>query len=91
MIRREYFLTVPPSHSSYVSFADTQAWMLVKPGSIFKQWIDFALFWAGSSSAQWRVPIALQIVFALIMIGTIGFVSAIYRYTSLRAHDSIVA
>jgi len=37
------------------------------------QWIDFALFWANNSAAQWRVPVALQIVFALIMIIAIGF------------------
>lgn len=32
-------------------------------------------FWASGSSAQWRVPVALQIIFALIMIIAIWFVS----------------
>ena len=31
-------------------------------------------FWANNSAAQWRAPVALQIVFALIMIIAIGFV-----------------
>ena len=31
-------------------------------------------FWASNSSAQWRVPIALQIIFALIMVIAINYV-----------------
>ncbi len=41
-------------------------------------------FWLSGSSAQWRVPIALQIVFALIMIAGIAFVSAVHVTTSLH-------
>ncbi|KAG8730013.1 hypothetical protein FRC12_020561, partial [Ceratobasidium sp. 428] len=36
-------------------------------------WIDFGFFFVKNSSAQWRAPIALQIVFALVMILGIGF------------------
>ncbi|KAH7920813.1 general substrate transporter [Leucogyrophana mollusca] len=46
---------------------------LITFGIMISYWIDFALYWASSSSAQWRVPIALQIVLALIMIFGIGF------------------
>ncbi|KAI0321836.1 general substrate transporter [Amylostereum chailletii] len=41
---------------------------LISFGIMISYWIDFACFWAQSSSAQWRVPIALQILLALIMI-----------------------
>ncbi|KAI0796543.1 general substrate transporter [Abortiporus biennis] len=44
---------------------------LITFGIMISYWIDFALFWASGSSAQWRVPIALQILFALVMIFTI--------------------
>lgn len=44
---------------------------------ICRYWVDFACFWAKSSSAQWRVPIALQILFALILIVTIRWVGRI--------------
>ncbi|KAL5519459.1 hypothetical protein ACEPAH_1142 [Sanghuangporus vaninii] len=36
-------------------------------------WIDFAFFFVSGSTAQWRVPIAFQIILALIMIVGIGF------------------
>ncbi|KII95223.1 hypothetical protein PLICRDRAFT_34067 [Plicaturopsis crispa FD-325 SS-3] len=44
---------------------------LITFGIMVSYWVDFACFWAKSSSAQWRVPIALQILFALILIVTI--------------------
>ncbi|KAJ3776565.1 general substrate transporter [Lentinula raphanica] len=40
---------------------------LITLGIMISYWIDFALFWASGSSAQWRVPIALQISFAAIV------------------------
>ncbi|KAF8897420.1 general substrate transporter [Infundibulicybe gibba] len=46
---------------------------LITFGIMISYWIDFALFWADNSSAQWRVPIALQILLALIMIIGINF------------------
>ncbi|KAF8076264.1 general substrate transporter [Lyophyllum atratum] len=47
--------------------------MISASAGVPNQWIDFALFWVSGSSAQWRVPIALQIIFALVMICSIGF------------------
>ncbi|KAF8192485.1 general substrate transporter [Pholiota molesta] len=41
---------------------------LITFGIMISQWIDLALFWVKGSSAQWRVPIALQIILALIMV-----------------------
>ncbi|KAH7887856.1 general substrate transporter [Phlebopus sp. FC_14] len=46
---------------------------LISFGIMVSYWVDFGLYWASSSSAQWRVPIALQIVFALVMIFGMGF------------------
>ncbi|KAJ3855635.1 general substrate transporter [Lentinula lateritia] len=41
---------------------------LITLGIMISYWIDFALFWASGSSSQWRVPIALQILFALVVV-----------------------
>jgi hypothetical protein len=48
-----------------------------------------ARFWANSSAAQWRVPVALQIVFALVMIIAIGFVRLLVyvQWPLLSNHD----
>ncbi|KIK65384.1 hypothetical protein GYMLUDRAFT_38835 [Collybiopsis luxurians FD-317 M1] len=40
---------------------------LITLGIMISYWIDFALFWASGSSAQWRFPIAAQILFAAIV------------------------
>ncbi|KAG9127543.1 hypothetical protein FRC07_012559 [Ceratobasidium sp. 392] len=45
---------------------------LITFGIMVSYWIDFGFFFLKSSSAQWRAPIALQIVFALVMIFGIG-------------------
>ncbi|TCD66942.1 hypothetical protein EIP91_000720 [Steccherinum ochraceum] len=50
-------------------------------------WIDFALFWASGSSAQWRVPIALQIIFALIMIGGIFYLPESPRWLAKEGRN----
>jgi hypothetical protein len=41
---------------------------LITFGIMASYWVDFALFWVNGSSAQWRVPIAMQVLFAVIMI-----------------------
>ncbi|KAF9058050.1 general substrate transporter [Panaeolus papilionaceus] len=46
---------------------------LITFGIMVSYWIDFGFFFLKSSTAQWRVPIALQIVFALIMVFGIWF------------------
>jgi len=46
---------------------------LIPFGIMVSYWIDFACYWAQTSSAQWRIPIALQIIFALILLGGIFF------------------
>ncbi|EKM80392.1 hypothetical protein AGABI1DRAFT_128066 [Agaricus bisporus var. burnettii JB137-S8] len=67
--------TVPSYHAECSPAAKRGALIMIE-GSLITfgiMWIDFALFWAKGSSAQWRVPIALQIIFALIMIIFINF------------------
>lgn len=70
--------TVPAYHAECSPAAHRGSLIMIEGslitfGIMISYWIDFALFWAGNSSAQWRVPVALQIIFALIMIFTIGF------------------
>ncbi|KAF9469079.1 general substrate transporter [Collybia nuda] len=67
--------TVPAYHAECSPAAHRGSLIMIE-GSLITfgiMWIDFALFWADDSSAQWRVPVALQILFALVMIFTIGF------------------
>ncbi|KAG2108325.1 general substrate transporter [Suillus cothurnatus] len=46
---------------------------LIVVGVSIAYWIDLALFFVDWSSAQWRVPIALQLVFEIIVVTCIGF------------------
>ncbi|KAI9000876.1 general substrate transporter [Trametes punicea] len=52
------------------------------------QWIDFAFFWLSGSSAQWRVPIALQIVLAIIMISGISFLPESPRWLAKHGRNA---
>ncbi|KAI0787081.1 general substrate transporter [Irpex lacteus] len=64
-----------PSYHAECSPASSRGSFIMLEGSLITLWIDFALFWAKGSSAQWRVPISLQILFAIIMIIGIFFVT----------------
>ncbi|KAL1709202.1 general substrate transporter [Schizophyllum commune] len=70
--------TVPAYHSE-LSPASSRGSLimiegtLIAGGIMLSYWIDFGCFFADSSSAQWRVPIALQILLALVMIIGIEF------------------
>ncbi|EPQ59314.1 sugar transporter [Gloeophyllum trabeum ATCC 11539] len=70
--------TVPSYHAECSPAAKRGSFIMIEGslitfGIMISYWIDFACFWAQSSSAQWRVPIALQILFALVLIGGITF------------------
>ncbi|KAL1944299.1 hypothetical protein VTO73DRAFT_3484 [Trametes versicolor] len=52
------------------------------------QWIDFAFFWISGSSAQWRVPIALQIVLAIVMIAGIMFLPESPRWLAKHGRNA---
>ncbi|KAG1786702.1 uncharacterized protein HD556DRAFT_1313325 [Suillus plorans] len=47
---------------------------LIVAGVAIAYWIDLALFFVNWSSAQWRVPISLQLVFEIIVVTCIGFI-----------------
>ncbi|ESK91800.1 sugar transporter stl1 [Moniliophthora roreri MCA 2997] len=70
--------TVPSYHAECSPAAKRGSLIMVEGalitfGIMVSYWIDFACFWANTSSTQWRVPIALQIIFALTMIVSIPF------------------
>ncbi|OBZ76779.1 Sugar transporter STL1 [Grifola frondosa] len=73
-----------PSYHAECSPAARRGSLIMVEGSLITfgimisyvlRWIDFAFFWISGSSAQWRVPVALQIVLAFIMICGISFAS----------------
>lgn len=55
-------------------------WLLSMPPH---SWLAHS-FGANGSSAQWRVPIALQIIFALVMVFGIRYASRLSNYSHLR-------
>ncbi|KAJ8593401.1 general substrate transporter [Rhizopogon salebrosus TDB-379] len=70
--------TVPTYHAELSPSAKrgrmiTMEGTLIVFGVAIAYWIDLALFFVNWSSAQWRVPIALQLVFEIIMVIGIGF------------------
>ncbi|THH33667.1 hypothetical protein EUX98_g530 [Antrodiella citrinella] len=84
--------TVPSYHAECSPAAKRGSFIMIEGslitfGIMVSYWIDFALFWASGSSAQWRVPIALQIVFAMIMIAGILYVS--HEVVTLTASRSL--
>ncbi|KAG1896148.1 general substrate transporter [Suillus fuscotomentosus] len=63
--------TVPSYHAELSSAAKRGALILIE-GSLITFGVMIS-YWASGSSAQWRVPIALQIVLALVMVFGVGF------------------
>ncbi|KAH7916336.1 general substrate transporter [Hygrophoropsis aurantiaca] len=61
-----------PSYHAECSPAAKRGTLILTEGTLITFGVTIS-YWASGSSAQWRAPIALQIVLALIMIGTIGF------------------
>ncbi|KAI0677405.1 general substrate transporter [Trametes maxima] len=61
---------------------------LITFGIMISYWIDFAFFWLSGSSAQWRVPVALQIVLAIIMIAGISFLPESPRWLAKHGRDA---
>ncbi|ETW84398.1 MFS sugar transporter [Heterobasidion irregulare TC 32-1] len=85
--------TVPAYHAECSSAVKRGSFIMIEGslitfGIMLSCWIDFGLFWVNGSSAQWRVPIALQIVFALIMIGAIMFLPESPRWLVKHGHDA---
>ncbi|KAH8106089.1 general substrate transporter [Cristinia sonorae] len=84
--------TVPSYHAECSPASKRGSFIMIEGslitfGIMISYWIDFALFWAKGSSAQWRVPIALQIILALIMIGGILYLPESPRWLAKEGRD----
>ncbi|KIJ68894.1 hypothetical protein HYDPIDRAFT_80555 [Hydnomerulius pinastri MD-312] len=85
--------TVPSYHAECSPAKSRGALVLVEGcmntfGVTLSSWIDFALFWVSWSSAQWRVPIALQIVVELILIISVTFLPESPRWLIKRGRKA---
>lgn len=80
-----YHAECSPAHTrgSYIMLEGS----LITFGIMISYWIDFALFWADKSSAQWRVPIAIQIIFAVVMIVGIFFLPESPRWLAAQGRE----
>jgi sugar porter (SP) family MFS transporter len=61
---------------------------LIVVGVTIAYLVDLALFFVNWSSAQWRVPIALQLVFEIIMVTCIGFLPESPRWLVKRGRNA---
>lgn len=60
---------------------------MIAVGTVISYWIDFGFAYV-DSSAQWRFPIALQILFAFLLIGGIAVLPESPRWLLNRGRDS---
>ncbi|KAJ3550977.1 hypothetical protein NM688_g4957 [Phlebia brevispora] len=84
--------TVPSYHAECSPAAKRGSFIMLEGslitfGVMISYWVDFALFWASGSSAQWRVPIALQICLALVMIIGIFFLPESPRWLAREGRN----
>ncbi|KZT12841.1 general substrate transporter [Laetiporus sulphureus 93-53] len=84
--------TVPSYHAECSPAAKRGSFIMIEGslitfGIMISYWIDFAFYWLTGSSAQWRVPISLQIVLALIMIGGIMMLPESPRWLAKHGRD----
>ncbi|KAI0750946.1 general substrate transporter [Daedaleopsis nitida] len=85
--------TVPSYHAECSPAANRGSLIMIEGslitfGIMISYWIDFAFFWLSGSSAQWRVPIGLQIILALIMIGGISFLPESPRWLAKHGRNA---
>ncbi|EGO21402.1 hypothetical protein SERLADRAFT_373197 [Serpula lacrymans var. lacrymans S7.9] len=77
--------TVPTYHAECSPAAKRGRMIMIEGSLITFGWVDVGLYFVPESSAQWRVPIALQLVLELILVGGIGFLPESPRW--LVRHD----
>ncbi|KAI7221062.1 sugar porter family MFS transporter [Hortaea werneckii] len=59
----------------------------IAAGISFSYWIDFGFAWADWTSASWRVPIALQLVFVLVTLTVLFFMPESPRWLILTGRE----
>ncbi|KAH7916658.1 general substrate transporter [Hygrophoropsis aurantiaca] len=85
--------TVPTYHAE-CSPAAKRGKLIMLEGSLITfgvtvaYWFDFALYFSTGSSAQWRVPIALQLIFEFIMVICVGFLPESPRWLMKHGHHA---
>ncbi|KAJ6130554.1 hypothetical protein N7512_003334 [Penicillium capsulatum] len=61
--------------------------MLITAGITISYWINYGLAWIGDQEVAWRFPLAFQIVFALIIFGTILNLPESPRWLVMQGRD----
>ncbi|KAI0033759.1 general substrate transporter [Vararia minispora EC-137] len=84
--------TVPAYHAECASPTKRGSYIMMEGslitfGIMISYWVDFALFWAKTSSAQWRVPISIQILFAVVMIIGVSILPESPRWLAKQGRD----
>ncbi|TFY54378.1 hypothetical protein EVJ58_g8903 [Rhodofomes roseus] len=85
--------TVPSYHAECSPAAKRGSFIMIEGslitfGIMISYWIDFAFYWLTGSSAQWRVPIALQILLAVMMVGGIFFLPESPRWLAKHGRNA---
>lgn len=85
--------TVPSYHAECSPASSRGSFIMIEGslitfGIMISYWIDFAFYWLAGSSAQWRVPISLQIVLALVMVGGIFFLPESPRWLAKHGRNA---
>ncbi|KAH9939894.1 general substrate transporter [Amylocystis lapponica] len=85
--------TVPSYHAECSPAARRGSFIMIEGslitfGIMISYWIDFAFYWLTGSSAQWRVPIALQIVLAVVMVCGVFFLPESPRWLAKHGRNA---
>jgi sugar porter (SP) family MFS transporter len=59
----------------------------IAAGVSFSYWMDFAFAWIPNSSASWRVPIAIQLIFAVAVLGLMFIMPESPRWLILSGRE----
>ncbi|PLN85997.1 putative sugar transporter [Aspergillus taichungensis] len=61
--------------------------MLITAGITISYWLNYGMAWIGENEVSWRFPLAFQIVFALIIFGTILNLPESPRWLVMQGRD----
>ncbi|TFK49307.1 general substrate transporter [Heliocybe sulcata] len=84
--------TVPSYHAECSNAANRGSFIMfegtmITLGLTLSYWIDFACYFATGSPLQWRLPIALQIVLELILVGGIMYLPESPRWLVKKGYN----